>query len=83
VLWGGALLFGTLEPDVSKIQNQKPEIFDCRGGDLGKSGPGTRAKADAKRGIITGSGAVLFIEGFTPQSSYSIYYKSDPPLACK
>ena len=41
-----------------------------RGGDLGKSGPGPRAKADAARNARNTGGGSLFAEGFTPQRQY-------------
>ena len=41
-----------------------------RGGDLGKSGPGPRAKADAlKNARKTGNGSI-FVQDFTPQRQY-------------
>lgn len=57
-----------------------------RGGELGKSGPGTRAKADARRNFkAKGSGSIIIpaVGGFVPQNSYCQYHKSDPPLSCK
>ena len=38
-----------------------------RGGDLGKSGPGPRAKSDAARNPRKIEGGSLFAQGFTPQ----------------
>ena len=40
------------------------------GGDLGKSGPGPRAKSDAARNARKTGGGSLFAQGFTPQRRY-------------
>lgn len=39
-----------------------------RGGELGKSGPGARAKADAARNARKAKGIGLFVEGFVPRN---------------
>ena len=53
-----------------------------RGGDLGKSGPGPRAKADAARNARKTGGGSLFAQGFTPQRQYYSYHKNNP-LSCR
>jgi hypothetical protein len=57
-----------------------------RSSDLGKAGPGARAKADARRHFkAKGSGSSIIpgVYGFVPQNTYCLYHKSDPPLSCK
>lgn len=49
-----------------------------RGGELGKSGPGPRAKADARK---TGGGN-LFVQGFTPQRQYCSH-RINKSLSCR
>lgn len=86
---GVTLAFGVLKTDVGQSQTKKPPLVTCHGGDLGKSGPGARAKADAKANVKkgiklkTGSGALLFVENFVPQNAYCMYHKSDSPASCK
>ena len=71
-----------------KEQNQTSEAtseaLEVRSGDLGKSGPGPRAKVDARRHFKNRSrSSSLFVHGFVPQQTYCQYHKSDPPLSCK
>jgi hypothetical protein len=58
--------------------------LEVRSGDLGKAGPGARAKADAKSHFkAKGSGSSsIFVNGFVPQSTYCHYHKN-APLSCK
>ena len=61
--------------------------LEVRCGDLGKSGPGARAKADARRNVKAGkfsSGSTIIpgANGFVPQSSYCRYHEN-APLSCK
>jgi hypothetical protein len=41
-----------------------------RGGELGKSGPGPRAKADALKNARKTGGGSIFVQGFTPKRQY-------------
>jgi hypothetical protein len=71
-----------------KEQNQTSEALKVRSGDLGKSGPGSKAKADSRRNFKAGkfsSGSTIIqgANGFVPQQTYCHYHKSDPPLSCK
>ena len=65
---------------------ESPYLFNSisRGGNLGKSGPGPRAKADAR---ARGSRTIIIpgANGVVPQNTYCQYHKSDPnpPLSCK
>jgi len=52
------------------------------GGDLGKSGPGPRAKADAARNPTKIEGGSLFAQGFTPQRQYGSR-PTNKPLSCR
>ena len=52
------------------------------GGDQSKTGPGARAKTDARRHAKTRSSSI-FVNGFVPQQTYCRYHRSDPPLSCK
>lgn len=52
------------------------------GGDLGKSGPGPRAKADAARNARKTAGGSLFAQGFTPQRQYGSR-PINKPLSCR
>ena len=47
-----------------------------RGGDLGKSGPGARAKADAARNARKGS---IVVEALSPHNIYCRYHQNCPP----
>jgi len=58
-----------------------------RGGEWQKSGPGSRAKADARRNAQAGkfsSGSTIIpgADGFVPQSTYCRYHEN-APLSCK
>jgi len=60
--------------------------LEVRSGDLGKAGPGARAKADAKshfKAKGSGSSVIPGANGFVPQNVYCQYHKSNPPLSCK
>ena len=54
-----------------------------RGGDLVKSGPGPRAKADAARNPRKIGGGSLFAQGFTPQWQYGSRPINSKPLSCR
>lgn len=72
-----------------KTSVQSSEALGTYGGDLGKSksGPGAKAKADARINFkAKGSGSIIIpgvYYGFVPQNAYCQYHKSDPPLPCK
>jgi hypothetical protein len=53
-----------------------------RGGDLGKSGPGLRAKADALKNTRKTGGGSIFVQGFTPQRQYGSR-PINKPLSCR
>lgn len=53
-----------------------------RGGDLGKSGPGPRAKADALKNPRKTGGGSIFVQGFTPQRQYGSR-PINKPLSCR
>lgn len=52
------------------------------GGDLGKSGAGPRAKADAARNAGKNGGGSIFVNGFIPQRQYCSYH-TNKPLSCQ
>jgi hypothetical protein len=52
------------------------------GGDLGKSGPGPRAKADALKNARKTGGGSIFVQGFTPQRQYGSR-PINKPLSCR
>ena len=54
-----------------------------RGGDLGKSGPGPRAKADALKNAKKNGGGSIFAQGFTIQRQYGSRPINDQPLSCR
>ena len=54
-----------------------------RGGDLGKSGPGPRAKADALKNPRKTGGGSLFVQGFTPQRQYGSHPINNKPLSSR
>jgi len=54
-----------------------------RGGDLGKSGPGPRAKAEAFKNARKTGGGSLFVDGFTPQRQYGSRPINNKPLSCR
>jgi hypothetical protein len=53
-----------------------------RGGDLGKLGPGSRAKADALKNARKTGGGSIFVQGFTPQRQYGSR-PINKPLSCR
>ena len=53
-----------------------------RGGDLGKSGPGPRAKADALKNARKTGGGSIFVQGFTTQRQYDSR-PINKPLSCR
>ena len=71
------------EINVSSVQPSEALEFSLkiRSGDLSKSGPGSRAKADARRHAKTGSSSI-FVNGFVPQNTYC-HYHQNAPLSCK
>jgi len=52
------------------------------GGDLGKSGPGPRAKVDALKNARKTRGGSIFVQGFTPQRQYGSR-PINKPLSCR
>ena len=54
-----------------------------RGGDLGKSGPGPQAKADALKNARKTGGGSIFVHGFTPQRQYGSRPINAQPLSCR
>jgi hypothetical protein len=54
-----------------------------RAGDLGKSGPGPRAKADALKNARKTGGGSIFVRGFTPQRQYGSRPINSKPLSCR
>ena len=54
-----------------------------RGGELGKSGPGPRAKADALKNARKTGGGNIFVQGFTPQRQYGSRLINNKPLSCR
>ena len=69
------------EPKTAIVRGVESPSLVSRGGDLGKSDPGPRAKADARRHAKTGSRSI-FVNGFVPQNTYCQYHKN-APLSCK
>ena len=53
-----------------------------RGGDLEKSGPGPRAKAEALKNARKTGGGSIFVQGFTPQRQYGSR-PINKPLSCR
>jgi hypothetical protein len=75
--------------EIQKQQNKTPEALKSaltiRNGDLGKSGPGPRGKADARKNFkAKGWGSTILpgVEGFLPQNIYC-HYHENAPLSCK
>ena len=68
--------------EIQNQQNQTSEALksalETRCGDLGKFGPGARAKGDARRNFNKGSGSSIIpgASGYTPQHTYRIYKES-------
>lgn len=61
--------------------------LEIRSGELGKSGPGPRAKADARRNVKAGkysSGSTIIpgADALVPQNTYCLYHQK-APLSCK
>ena len=54
-----------------------------RGGHLGKSGPGPRAKTDALKNARKTGGGSVFVHGFTPQRQYKSRPINAQPLSCR
>ena len=79
------------EKVISNQQNQPSEALKSalktRSGDSSKTGPGARAKADARRNAKAGkysSGSTIIpgADGFVPQNKYCRYHEN-APLSCK
>lgn len=73
--------------EIQNHQNQTPEALKSalviRSGDLGKSGPGARAKADAKANASrTGSSILPGADGYVPSQGYCLYH-GNQPRSCK
>ena len=71
----------------SPISEGSKSALIIRSGDLSKSGPGARAKADARRNAKAGkysSGSTIIpgANGFVPQQTYC-HYHENAPLSCK
>ena len=56
--------------------------ISVRGGELGKSGPGPRAKADALKNARKTGGGSIFAQSFTPQRQYCSR-PINKPLSCR
>ena len=54
-----------------------------RGGELGKSGPGPRAKADALKNARKTGGGNIFVQGFTYQRQYGSRPINNKPLSSR
>ena len=67
---------------VLKSEISKDALNQIRGGDLGKSGPGPRAKADAARNARKTGGGSPFVQSFTPQRQYCSR-QTNKPLSCR
>ena len=70
-----------------RISEYSKSALEIRSGELGKSGPGPRAKADARRNAQAGkfsSGSTIIpgADGFVPQTTYCRYHENSP-LSCK
>ena len=79
---GSGLLIGN-----KRISEDSKSELEIRGGELGKSGPGPRAKADARRNAQAGkfsSSSTLIpgANGFVPPTGYTHFHKNSP-LSCK
>ena len=59
-----------------QISEGSKSALEVRCGDFRKSGPGARAKADARRNFNKGSGIIPGASGYTPQHIYRIYKES-------
>ena len=67
---------------VLKSEISKDALNQIRGGDLGKSGPGPWAKADAARNARKTGGGSPFVQSFTPQRQYCSR-QINKPLSCR
>lgn len=65
--------------NIRLVQSRYPIISSV--GDLGKSGPGPRSKADALKNARKTGGGSLFGKGFTPHRQYCSR-PSNKPLSC-
>ena len=79
---GSGILIGN-----QQISEGSKSALIIRSGDLGKSGPGPRAKADALRNAKAGkfsSGSTIIpgANGFVPQQTYCRYHEN-APLSCR
>jgi hypothetical protein len=69
-----------------EISESSKSRLSLSGGDLGKSGPGPRAKANAlaNTGQTSSSGSSVFVRGFTTHNIYCNYYhKNDNIPSCR
>lgn len=77
-------VLGILRKD---FQNEIPDYLkkaiQFRSGDLGKSGPGARAKSNARRNARKTGGGSRFAQGFTPQRQYGSWPINEPLSCCK
>jgi len=72
-VWSAILGFGKQTQSYSStLTSSKTDIVRVvpYGGDLGKSGPGPRAKADARRNVRKSGGGSLFAQGLSPHRQY-------------
>ena len=75
---GSGILIGN-----QPISEGSKSALTIRSGDLGKSGPGARAKADARRNAkSSGSTIIPGANGFVPHQTYCRYH-DNAPLSCK
>lgn len=79
---GSGVLIGN-----KRISEYSKSALEIRSGELGKSGPGPRAKADARRNVQAGKfslGSTIIpgADGFVPQTRYC-HYPENSPLSCK
>jgi hypothetical protein len=67
------LLLNNPKNEINKVVKNSDSNYPYinRGGDLGKPGPGPRAKADALKNARKTGGSSLFAEGFTPPRQYA------------
>jgi len=66
----------------SKSGISEDTLNRIRAGDLGKSGPGPRPKADALKNARKTGGGSIFVQGFTPQRQYGSR-PINKPLSCR
>lgn len=74
------LFYQILETEES-LTSSKDRI-SVRGSELGKSGPGPRAKADALKNAKKAGGGSIFAQSFTPQRQYCSR-PINKPLSCR